>query len=306
MRISLALLLLFGFLTVSHAADGTSDDPFPEEHDSEDAEDAEEPSEDGGEDEGEGGNDPLSHYEDEGDDALTEKHLRDLHKAMDHNKDGKVHLDEILKHSEDIRKAVVKKEIAGVFEEIESTKDGHLSLEEHMSEVEEFHEGTDEEKEKQRAAEKAKFKAADTNGDDKLDKEELVHLMHPETHPEVLEHHTKEEMRKRDTNKDGKLDQKEWEVDATHGEHQDPETHDPEADFKNLDENKDGFIDYEELRHWESGRYHTQDAMKKLLELADKDGDKQLTADELVSIEDKIEGHDAHPHLLDWVFHEEL
>jgi len=276
---------------------GSEANPHPEHYEHEDEEEASD---------AEAPIDTLSHYEDTDSGTLTEDHLRTLHGKLDKNGDGKVHMDEVLHFAHHTRKAVVKKEIAGVFDEIESTQDGTLSLEEHMSEVAEFHKGDEDEIAKQREAELAKFKAADTNGDDKLDVEELVHLMHPETHPEVLEVHTKEEMRLRDTDKDGKLSQKEWETASKRGEYQDPDTHDPTDDFEKLDANKDGSIDMDELRHWESGRFHTEHAMKKLYHIADKDKDHHMTVDELVSMVEHIDGHDAHPHILDWVFHEDL
>lgn len=315
MRVSFIVFLISGVLTAVHCAtldaEGTEDSPFPEDHEeSEDAEDAEEADESDGEEGedaiGEDGN-PLQHYEDKGEgDKLTVSQMRELHGKFDHNGDGKVHIDEVMKFAEHTRKAVAKKEIAGVFDEIESTKDGHLSLEEHMAETEEFHEGDEANKDVQRAHEKAKFKAADTNKDDKLDVDELVHLMHPETHPEVMELHLEEEMRKKDTDKDGKLSKKEWEADPSMGDHQDPDTHDASSDFPKLDSNGDGFINIDELRHWESGRYHTEDAMGKLFGLADKDGDSHMTADEFAGVVDHLDGHDAHPHLLDWVNHDDL
>jgi len=296
-------LLLCSLLTAIHCGGelGTEENPLPE--DEEDTEENEEDTE--SEDEG---NDPMNVFHDDGEgDVLTETHLRKLHSKLDHDKDGKVAMHEVLKFAHATRKAVAKKEIDSIFDEIESTKDGHLSLEEHLAESAEFHTGmTDEEKELAKKAETAKFRAADMDGDDKLDKDELVHMMHPETHPEVLELHTQEEMRKRDADKDGRLSKKEWEADATPGEHQDPDTHDPSADFHNLDENKDGFISIDELRHWESGKFHLEDAMNKLWDHADKDGDKHLHIDEFAQVADSLEGHDAHPHILDWVFHEDL
>lgn len=305
-------ILLLGLFSAIHCDDdddeegalGTEDNPFPADHEGDEEEDDMDAPD--SEDEG----DPLDSLEHEEDDGgeLTQKHMRDLHAKLDHDKNGKVHIEEIMKYAHEARKAIVKKEIQGIFDEIESTQDGHLSLDEHIAEHEEFHEGDDEEKEKQRAHQVAKFKAADLNNDGKLDKEELVHLMHPETHEEVLEVHTKEEMRKRDTDKDGRLSQKEWEVDATHGEYENPESHDPADDFVNLDANKDGFISMDELRHWESGKFHTEKAMKKLYELVDKDGDDHMSLEELAhhDVVEQLTDHDAHPHLMDWVFHDEM
>lgn len=306
MRVSLALLLAFGLTTAVHCKDepakGTADNPYGEEDGPEDEDGAPEPNE---EDEGDLAESGV--HEDKGEQStVTADHLRKLHKQLDKNKDGKVALHEVMEHGHHMRKAVVTKEIAGIFNEIESTKDGHLSMEEHLAEIGEFHEGDDEEKEKQKAHDIAKFKAADINKDDKLDQEELVHMMYPDTHPEVLDLHTKEDMRKRDANKDGKLSKEEWKKDATPGEHEDPDKkHDPEADFDRLDEDKSGFIEYAELRHWESGLHHRDSAMRSLLEMADKDKDGLLTADELAGVADDLDGHDSHAHIMEWVFHED-
>jgi len=312
MRVLSVLLLLLSIFACIHCQDdegesGSEDNPYPEgeggdegEAD-EDATDAPEEGEDAvstGK-EGEG----LEHYEDTGaGEALTQDHLRKLHGKLDKDKDGKVALHEVLHYAEGARKKIVAKEIAGIFDEIDSTKDGHLSLEEHLSETAEFLEGTDEEKALQKAHDMAKFKAADMNGDDLLDKHELVSLMHPDTHPEVLDVHTKEEMRKKDTDKDGKLSKSEWEA----GDPAHPDGHDLAKDvdhFENLDEDKDGSISLTELQHWESGKFHTVDAMTKLIKLADKDNDGQLTKEELAQVAEHIVDHDSHHHLSDWVFH---
>lgn len=307
MRVSLAFLLAFGLTTAVHCKDepaqGTSDNPYPEEDGPDDEDGAAEASE---EEEGDDIGAGTGVHEDKGEQStVTADHLRKLHKTMDKDKDGKVALDEVMEHGHHMRKAVVTKEIAGIFDEIESTKDGHLSMEEHLAEIGEFHEGSDEEKAHQKAHDIAKFKAADVNKDDKLDKEELVHMMYPDTHPEVLDLHTKEDMRKRDENKDGKLSKEEWTKDATPGEHEDPDKkHDPSGDFEKLDEDKNGFISFDELRHWESGLHHRDSAMRSLLVMADKDKDGKLTADELAGVADELDGHDSHAHIMEWVFHE--
>merc|ERR1719271_697222 len=89
----------------------------------------------------------------------------------------------------------------------------------------------------------------------------------------VLDVTVAETMRQKDTNKDGKLNAKEfWESDQMDGDDADL-SEEEKADFARLDTNGDGSIDVNELRSWESGRFHTEDAMRKLFEAADKDSD---------------------------------
>jgi len=45
----------------------------------------------------------------------------------------------------------------------------------------------------------------------------------------------------------------------------------------------------EELRAWESGLFHTEAAMIKLIQIADKDGDMQATAEELENAREEWE-----------------
>jgi|Transcript_47598 Ca2+-binding EF-hand superfamily protein len=278
-RLTLFLFIVCSFSYSKSQEDmGTEENPFPADDDGDE----------GDEEEGT----PLTHYEDEGHD-VTEEHMHNLHGHLDGNKDGKVSVQEILDFHNHAKKVMAEKEIEEVFHEIESTKDGTLSLEEHMSETAEVHEGAEEdEKAKAIAHEKEKFHAADINGDGQLDKKELVHLMHPDTHPEVLSIHTKEEMRKKDEDGDGKISSKEW-----------GEEEDAPGPFEDVDSNKDGFIDMEELRHFESGDFHTKDAMQKLLADADQDGDNHFSKQELGKVAEKLEDHPAQSHVMEWVFH---
>jgi len=76
--------------------------------------------------------------------------------------------------------------------------------------------------EHRKGVEGAKFKAADLNGDGKLDEKEYPALLYPETHEGVLSVIVGETMRQKDTNKDGKLSPKEfWESDQMDGDDSD-------------------------------------------------------------------------------------
>lgn len=44
----------------------------------------------------------------------------------------------------------------------------------------------------------------------------------------------------------------------------------------------------DELRAWESGLFHTEAAMIKLIQIADKDGDMQATAEELENAREEL------------------
>ena len=51
-----------------------------------------------------------------------------------------------------------------------------------------------------------------------------------------------------------------------------------------------GVLNMEELRAWESGLFHTEAAMIKLIQIADKDGDMQATAEELENAREESGG----------------
>lgn len=255
---------------------------------------------------------PDDNYEDQDieEDSLNGEQLRRLHAKFDMNGDGKVALQEIMGFSESVGQAIAGKDIGAILEEIDTNKDGVLSLEEHLNDIHNQADGGDEaemkELEHRKGVESAKFKAADLNGDEKLNKEELPALFYPETHEGVLSVTVGETMRQKDTNKDGKLTPKEfWESDQMDGDDSDL-SEEEKADFAKLDTNGDGSIDAQELRAWESGRFHTEDAMKKLFDVADKNGDMHITGEELVEAREAIAVSDAQYHLIEWAEHHEL
>jgi len=154
--------------------------------------------------------------------------------------------------------------------------------------------------------EKEKFKVADTNKDGFLSVEELPSLFYPETHDGVLEVTAKHTLDQKDKDGDGQLSQKEfWEGEVADG--QDTEISDEEKeDFKKLDADGNGFLNLGELKVWDSGMFHTSEAMKKIFEIADKDNDMHLSADEIEAAREMIAGSDAQYHLMEWAEHSEL
>lgn len=257
--------------------------------------------------------------EDDDDDAdieeelLTVEQLRGLHTHFDENKDGKVSFQEIIHYSKKIAKAIAFKDMPTILEELDSSKDGKLSLQEHLEDIQTNQvmavgnkDEADKEMERHKTLESKKFAAADSNGDQALDATELSALLYPETHESVLALVAEETLRFKDTDGDGKLSVQEfWEAvdsDGDGGELSDEE----KEDFAKLDANGDGFLNLDELRVWESGVFHTESAMKSLFEIADKDSDMHVTADELVSARERIGAGEAQYHLMEWAEHHEL
>jgi len=243
-------------------------------------------------------------------DSLSAEQLRGLHAQMDGNGDGKASLKEIMDYSSANSKAMAARDIASIMEEIDTSKDGKISLQEHLDDFQGQGDASDDEEardmEVRKEVERAKFAAADADGDQLLDQAELAALFYPEIHNGVLDITVREALRQKDTDGDGKLSALEfWEIDPAEGD--DGEMlEDEQHDFAKLDSSGDGFISAEEMRHWESGKFHVEDAMQKLFEISDADNDMHVTADELVAVRGQVGATDAHFHLIEWAEHHEL
>lgn len=260
----------------------------------------------------------LAHAQDAGDDAeddqdieeesLTVEQLQQLHGKFDKDGNGKVSMSEVMSHADVMGVEIAGRDIGAILEEIDTSKDGKLSLEEHLSDIHNQADGGDEEEmkelEERKQVEARKFAAADVNGDGVLDAGEVPALFYPETHDGVLAVTVAETMKQKDRDNDGKLSAIEfWEV----GDEEDNELSEEEnEDFRKLDLNGNGFLDLDELRSWESGRFHTEEAMKKMFELADKDNDMHVSLAELMEAREPISVSDAQYHLIEWAEHHEL
>jgi len=237
------------------------------------------------------------------DEPLTDAQLRSMHAKMDKNADGKVSFLEITTYFNGNHKAFESKNMAAILEDFGATdtdKDGSLSLEEHLKHIKTTSEMTDDSNvwARYQEHETVKFRAADIDHDGVLSKTELPHLLFPEHYEGVLTASVDELMRQNDEDKDGKLNATEF-VDL-HGEmskHQDGA--EDQADFAKLDTDGDGFLNAVEMRDWETGQLDINVAMKKLFEVADKDKDGSLTADELAGAMTEIMGTAAHEFLLE-------
>jgi len=242
-------------------------------------------------------------------DALTSETMRSLHSKIDADKDGKISMAEIIDFSQMMRRTIAKKDIQTVIDEMDGDKDGKLSLPELLKDMEQWGEEGEEDKAlaaKRKELETAKFRAADQDGNSLLDLEELPSLFYPETHDGVLTMTAEATLKSKDTDGNGQLTPKEfWEGDSVDGEDL-AISEEEQADFAKLDVDSSGTLNLQELKAWESGGFHTEEALKKLFELADTDSDMMVTADELDTARELIAGSDAQYHLMEWAEHAEL
>eukprot|EP00438_Fugacium_kawagutii_P007897 Skav203679 [mRNA] locus=scaffold259:79647:87827:+ [translate_table: standard] len=213
--------------------------------------------------------DEMPDDQDIAEEAMSPEQLRALHAKFDQNGDGKVSLSEVLEFAHHMSKAIAGKDVSAILEEIDTDKDGNSPVE------------------------TAKFKAADVDKDQFLSVHEVASLFYPETwpgdaletNPAVLDVVVEDTMKLKDKDGDGVLTAKEfWEF----GEEELSE--EEVQDFQKLDKDGDGVLNMDELRAWESGLFHTEAAMIKLIQIADKDGDMQATAEELENAREESRG----------------
>merc|ERR1740129_180910 len=208
-------------------------------------------------------------------------------------------MQEVMKFSKEVSKSIAAKSAGSILEDIDTNKDGQLTLEEYLADIhsEDVDQQDKEEFENRKRVETEKFKAADTNGDKILDATEIPAIFFPEAHDHILHVTAKEAMLQKDANKDGKLTKRElFEFDGAEGKEEEM-AEEEHQDFTKLDTNGDGHVDSEELKAYESGSFYTEEAFKKLFEMADKDKDGHLTSEELQAVQKEISTHDVRYHL---------
>eukprot|EP00930_Biecheleria_cincta_P039242 TRINITY_DN2699_c0_g1_i2.p1 TRINITY_DN2699_c0_g1~~TRINITY_DN2699_c0_g1_i2.p1 ORF type:complete len:304 (+),score=83.69 TRINITY_DN2699_c0_g1_i2:71-913(+) len=236
-------------------------------------------------------------------DFLSHEQLLTAHSHADANKDGKVSVQELMELSRKTRALASAKEMETLFEDKDSNKDGKISFQE-MHDPESA--ADDEEQNRMiatNANEKAKFEAADLDGNGLLSKEEATGLFFPEQNEKVLKVLAKQTLEVQDMDNDGFLSPMEvWERDFSHEQLNEEE----KQEFKSLDTDGDGKLNLQEVMRWESGVHFTKTAMDKLIATADKNSDEHITADELTGARVLLPGTDAGYSLLEWAEHHEL
>lgn len=238
-------------------------------------------------------------------DPLTPEQLQRLHDRLDEDRDGKVSVEEIMEFASRMMTSVRREQVSAILEEVDTSNDGKLALDEHMADVHKNW-NTDGDLEIFKAEETQKFKKADLDGDGLLDITELPRLWHQDTELAVVDewmHLAEQALEKKDKDNDHKLSMLEfWSHDDGEAEIGPEE----EETFKNLDLDKDGFLEVREYMEWDSGRFHTEESLLKLLAIADKDSDMHITAEELISSIEEIHLDNVKYHLMEWSHRTEL
>jgi len=246
--------------------------------------------------------------------SLSAEQMHGLHKKMDANGDGKVSMAEVLAFSDSTRRQIAEREVEAVLGEMDLDKDGKLSVQELVKDLGSWG-GEDVKEDEHEAAmmkevETAKFGAADTNKDGLLDIHELPAMFYPDLHEGVLDLTTRQMLQQKDGDGDGMLSLKEfWRGGVPADDSLDQEgeelliTDDEKEEFQKLDADHSGKVDVQELKAFESGRFQTEEAMRSLFELADKDKDLHVTAEELGAAREQIAGSEAHYPLVEWAEH---
>lgn len=236
---------------------------------------------------------------------LTPERLGRLHAKIDTNGDGKVSLEELVAHPKVVAKAIAIDGVDAKHRLLDSDGDGKVSLEEHMADHPQ--EGMADDlpgKENLDKMETERFKGADKDGDGFLNIKELEGLLSSGDHYQSLMHlATAESLRQKDTDNSSSLTKHEFWEQPPPGNLTD-EDH---ATFERLDRNKDGVLDLEELKAWESGEFHTQEALREFFQSADKNKDGHMTPEEM-SEAHKLQGEESEAawSLKEWAEHWEL
>lgn len=230
---------------------------------------------------------------------LSAEVLKKLVGAIDGNGDGKVSHEEMQTYSKKMAKSLDVGFSQEALVAADQNGDGSVSLEEHLTDM--FGQEADEQDEPWRKLEAEKFKVADANKDGELNLEELTHVLYPHHNEAVLEVMSQHEFEGMDKDGDGKLNLMEFEG----GEAMEEVADEVRADFRQFDTNGDGGLDVKEMIPWQVSRFEMREDFPELFTLADKDGDGQLTYEELVQVRELLndEAPSSHSVLTMWAEH---
>merc|ERR1712187_34317 len=197
------------------------------------------------------------------------------------------------------RQKLAAKDLDTIFASIDTDKDGKISLEERLKDLTGSSEDEDEEVKKLGDVEKIRFKTADLDGDGFLNTEEASRLFNPDNN--VLGLMAEASFKEWDADGNGEVSMEEF-WSGVHVDLEHEASEEEKAEFKRLDADQNGVLNLAEVSNWESGIFHTEEAMKQMFALVDADKDNYVTADELSKAREQLASAQspAHFHLTEW------
>jgi len=229
--------------------------------------------------------------------------LKTLFPKIDENGDKEVTLDELTAYVKKVFKGKVLSGLDLDIEEKDTDKDGKVSWEEFIKgsfgveDEKDYLKDQDDDVKKSIERDRKRFTTADADGDDKLERQEYIHFLHPESTEKMSSLHVEETMEDLDKDKDGFLTLEEFlgdykpEEETEKGKENPPEwVAEEEKRFKeDYDMDQDGRLDREELKKWivpETEDNIAANEAKHLIESSDDNKDDKLDVEEMVNHHD--------------------
>ncbi|XP_022211782.2 calumenin-B-like [Drosophila obscura] len=220
---------------------------------------------------------------------------------MDEDSNGLVSLTELKEWLSQTSRRYIENDVSRLWKRLSPEKNATITWDVYQDSIYGFGTGNDLTNYKSLInRDRRRWKVADKNRDDCLNREEFSAFLHSEDHPAMRDVVLKEMFDDLDVDRDGKISLVEYVFDmyqpATPDE-QPPEWVGNERDVfvKFLDLNGDGHLNEDEVRQWIAphGLGQSDSEAQHLLTVADADGDMQLTKSEVLANYDTFYGSPA-------------
>lgn len=227
----------------------------------------------------------------------AKRRLQVLAKTMDVDGNGFVDETELTNWVEKSMISLDNEEVNERLTELDTNNDQKVSWEEYMEDSFPDRDAKDLDPDDRKLMEEDKlyFKAADLDGDGKLNREELSAFLNPENYKHMHKVLVEVTMVEKDLNKDGAIDLKEFLGEMADNQHSDWYTAEKDRFMAEYDTNGDGVLRGDEVRRWliPDAKMVAQQEAAHLISGADKDNDGKLTIAEIVDAYKLFVGSEA-------------